>query len=226
MPWFRKKLMPGSKVLLAQKRWFRWYPFPWYHVRNYMDLMTPINKLKEKSVALEKELMLCRTHIEILQKEYDAMVKHMGTKTSLRDSDRGPVTQWKYEKQPHFWLFSLFQWAIPFIEEPPAFDPKLYNFRGRGGGPDMQKRDKEVDLGINSLHKDAADFAREMEAQEEEREKGDGTEDTRTTRLATFTAGDGDKGMQRKKGEELAHFNKRKEESRGKIEGINYPPDK
>lgn len=218
MPWFRKKLLPGSKILQVQKRWFGWLPFG-LHIHTYLDLRTPIHKLKEKSVALERELMMCRTQIEILLKDYDAAVKFMGSKVKAFDSDSGPVTQWKHEKN-RWWQLSCFQWATPYVEEPPEFDPKLYNFRGMGGRGAPPKRSKDVEMAVNSMKEDSKAFREKMEEQREQQAEGD-PDAKEDVRLATFNPGAGHTHLQKRKNESPEDFKKRQEENIGKIEGMD-----
>lgn len=212
MPWLRTKLLPGSKILQAQKRWLSWLPFG-LHIRTYIDLRTPINVLKTRSVALEDELMRTRSQIEILQKKYDASVKFMETKVKKYDSDSGAVTQWKYESN-RWWQLSIFQWATPYVEEPIEFDPKMYRFGGRGPADRSRARPKDVELDVNSLRKDHESFKDEVEAQADPDEKS-------SMHVASFTPGDGFQGMQKRKGESQQDFDKRKEESRGTLDGLD-----
>lgn len=213
MPWKRTKLLPGSKILIIQKRWWKWIPFTmWYHIRTFTSVRTDINKLKEVSVALERKLIRVRGEIEILEKEYDASVKALG-KGTRHDSDGGQVTQWKYERNP-WYIFSLFQWAIPFVDEPITFDPQLHNMRRRGHGAGPRKgRDKEVEISINSHKKDLDSMREEMEQQRD-------PDDKHTIRQAVFTPGTGIVNPQRNKGESPEQYNKRKEEGVGKLEGM------
>lgn len=215
MPQMRIKLLPGSKILIRQKLWFRFWFFGWKEFKKtYLHLRTPINKLKEQSLALETKLMRVRTEIQIMEKDYDATVKHMGT-LKRHDQDGGAVTQWKFEALP-WYKFSIFQWAIAFIDEPPAFDPKLYRFGGNNRQP--AKRDKDFEVYVNEAGKDAVNFRKEMEQAAD-------PEGKKITRVAEFTPGDNNaQSVRQNKGESQADFNKRKEAAKGKLTGMDDEP--
>lgn len=211
MPYFRLKLLPESKTVLKQKRWSLFRVLPW--ARLYMNMRTPINMKKEKALELQRALAKLTADIAQMEKEYDAMVKNLKEKPAMRDKDGGGLTQWKFEPLP-WWKFSIFQWAIPFVDEPPEFDPAIY--RGGGRKAPQRKRPKDMDIAVNALREDGNAFRKEME---------EGTPDGDGDRIpiASFTPGDGDRGMQKRKGEDDAHFKQRKEEAKGKLEGDDIP---
>lgn len=216
MPYFREKLLVGSKIIQIQKRWLFW-------AAGYMRLDTPINKMKEKCVELEKKATRLRNEIQMCQSEYDTKVASLKV-SPLRDTDGGGITQWKHERNP-FWKFSIFQWSIPFTQEPTAFDPKLYR-RGGGtgwGSPPVPKRSKDVEMAINSLKEDATSFRTKMQNSidgDAYAESGDEKGGSITTPLAVFTPGLGLRHINKRKNEDDVQFKKRQEENAGKVEGI------
>lgn len=220
MPWTRYKLMPESKLVKIQKRWFRW-PIPWwklYFHKDYMRLDTPINMMKEKCVELEDKVMRLRMEIEIATKKKDAIAKHLKN-SEVRDTDGGGLTQWKFERQPHFWNFSIFQLATPFVMEPPEFDNKLYRLGGRGrGAPPKRPKDWQVD--VDSLKKGRAAHSEEMAGQREMTE-GDDDKDLSLISFAAYYPGRGDKTLHQRQGEKKTAFKQRQEDNKGKIEGID-----
>lgn len=222
MPWKRNKLLPGSKIVEVQKRWFKW-PIPftrWYHHRTFMRLDTPINKMKEMCVEMEDKVMRLRMEIEIAEKKMKATISHL-KKSELCDTDGGRLTQWKFERQPHFWNFSIFQCAIPYVMEPPEFDAKVYRFGGRGASA-PPKRHKDWQLDVDVLKKGPKAHSEEMlvqrEMAEENLEEGGGPP---LVHYAAYYPAQGDKHLHQRQGEKKAAFKKREENNKGKIEGID-----
>jgi hypothetical protein len=224
MPWKRYKLMPESKLAKIQKRWFRWpNPFAkWYYHRDYMRLDTPINMMKEKCVELQGKVEDLLHAIDKAERRRDAIVKYLA-KSTLRDGDGGGLTQWKREPQPHLWSLSLFQWSIPFIMEPPEFDPKLYRGGYRGGSHKKRERPKDWQGDINALKKSKDAFNEEMIAQREmERDKDYDDEDKGDLpSVFSWQPAKSDKDLKQGHGEKKDAFNRRKKENAGKIIGID-----
>lgn len=157
MPWFRKKLLPGSKIIHIQKRWFSLLGMEFKTL--YVDTRTPINVMKTKCVELERQITLLKSHIYMTEKEHKLEVKFMETKSKKHDRDGGAITQWKRERNP-WYKFSLFQWGIDFVDEPLAFDPKTYSVRG--GSRHERARNKSAEIAVNSFGEKMGDFKEQI----------------------------------------------------------------
>ena len=213
MPWFRRKLLPGSKILIRQKRWWKW---AWGGTRTHMTVRTPINELKLKVVELERNARALRDKIHRMEEEYDIVVKNLEKGTLCDSADGGRVDQWKHERTRKWWQLwniSCFQWAIPHVDAPLEFTEQPYHF-GRGKRKPQPKRDKDFEIHITDHEKDSKDFLQGMEEELDPEGKN-------TTRLAVFKEGDGNRHLNKTKGESDEAFKKRQEAGKGSLSGVD-----
>lgn len=159
MPWYRKKLPRGSKSIIIQKRWFSFWFFGRHDFSaTYSEMSTPINMAKVKCVEMERVITKLKADILNAEREYKVEVKSMEKRITGRDTDGGVVTPWKWERNP-WWKFSLFQRAIPYVDEPLAYDSKTYSSKGSKYD---RPRNKDMEVAVNVLGKEMDDFKEQV----------------------------------------------------------------
>lgn len=151
MPKKRYRVPPGSKVVLIEKKW--WWPFG---ARLFHNMDSDINQLKGKHVKLQREIASVELAIAQAEKDKENIIKTL-EKSKLRAPDGSGLTEWKEERLPWYKL-SIFQWAKPYVPEPPEFDTKLVLGRA---GVKRRERPKEMQVAIDK-HEKNRDKVREQ----------------------------------------------------------------
>lgn len=212
MPWYREKLPRGSKNIIIQKRWFRFWFFGWHEFKaTYSEMSTPINTAKTKCVEMERQLNKMKSNISDAEREYKVKIKTMEDEITGRDKDGGVITRWKWERNP-FYKFSLFQWGIDYVDKPLAYDRRTYSSSG-GASQYHGARVKSAEIAVDTFGKEmdefkhlAKDDAKDKMGKEEHLWYWDCGPDEVTQHE-----------KQRRKNETDEHFKERKEKMEGKL---------